>query len=163
MNISVASEGYVYQVIKKHLHEQGWLILGGQPPGGTDHLPVIEIKDPEHLSKGSKGSYKPDLVTFNSELCVIELIELKPGFSRSDQLKLEGILADPGRLLALRDELISRKIFSQDDSFLANLTIRGALGYAGQTPRQQKRLTTYLVRDDTVSVHIPLFTNLSDS
>jgi hypothetical protein len=162
LNIRGLSEGYVYQVIKKYLHEEGWSILGGQPPGGTDHIPVIEIKDPEHLGKGSKGSYKPDLVTFNKKLNRIELIELKPGYSRSDQLKLEEILANPLRLLSFRDELISRKIFSLDDSILAGVTIQGALGYAGSNPRPQKLLTTYLVKDDTVSVHVPVFTNLSD-
>ena len=39
-------ENLIFQILKKYLREQNWIILGGEPPGGTNHIPVIEVRDP---------------------------------------------------------------------------------------------------------------------
>jgi hypothetical protein len=68
------NETQVFILVRKHLLENDWQVIGGQPPSGTDHLPVIEIRDPMHKGNGSKGSYKPDLIAwYESKLVIIEL------------------------------------------------------------------------------------------
>jgi len=44
------TEDEVYVRAKRLLREQGWDILGGQPPRGTDSLPVIEVKSTKGVS-----------------------------------------------------------------------------------------------------------------
>jgi hypothetical protein len=75
-------ENFIYQILKKYLREQNWIILGGEPPAGTNHIPVIEVRDPLNFKKGSKGSKKIDLVAFKSSFFL--LLELKPSYSYYD-------------------------------------------------------------------------------
>ncbi len=75
-------ENLIYQILKKYLREQNWIILGGEPPGGTIHIPIIEVRDPLNFKKGSKGSKKIDLVAFKSSFFL--LLELKPSYSYYD-------------------------------------------------------------------------------
>ena len=82
-------EDIVYILSKKWFLEKNFIILGGQPPNGSDNIPVIEIKDSFVKEKGSKGSYKPDLVCANSKFII--LIECKPVYSFSDKEKLLSI------------------------------------------------------------------------
>jgi hypothetical protein len=89
------NETQVYISVKNYLLEKGWHVIGGQPPSGTDHLPVIEIRDPTYKGKGSKGSYKPDLIAWHNSKLVI--IELKPSFNQPDRAKVNGVLESPER------------------------------------------------------------------
>ena len=41
--------------VKEYLQQQSWLILGGEPPEGTNHIPVIEVLDSLNFEKGTKG------------------------------------------------------------------------------------------------------------
>lgn len=83
------SESEIYVYTKEFLKEQGWELVGGEPPGGTDELPRIEIKDPEYRKKGSNGSKKVDLIAQKSGN--ILLLELKPCYHSSDVSKLDDI------------------------------------------------------------------------
>lgn len=85
------NENEVYQLLKPYVQNLGWIILGGEPPGGTDHIPVIELKDPENVSGGSKGSKKIDLVFFKNNNFL--LLELKENFAKSDVKKLDDIVS----------------------------------------------------------------------
>jgi hypothetical protein len=129
------NEGEVYVAVSRYLRESGWIIIGGQPPAGTDHLPVIEIKDPAHLGKGSKGSFKPDLVAWDG--AVLLLVELKPKFSMSDRTKLFRTLEDPRRIRALWREIGQREIRDPEgiriSEFGERATTWGALGFAGES------------------------------
>lgn len=84
------TESEVYVYTKEFLREQGWTLVGGEPPGGTDELPRIEIKDPEHGGIGSNGSKKVDLIAQRSGKVL--LLELKPSYSHQDVLKLNDIV-----------------------------------------------------------------------
>lgn len=86
------SETKIYLVLKKWLQEHGWLILGGEPPGGTNVIPVIELKDVEYKNKGSMGSKKIDLVCYKKDYFL--LIELKENYSCSDIKKLNEIVGE---------------------------------------------------------------------
>jgi hypothetical protein len=85
------NENEVYQLLKPYVENLGWIVLGGEPPGGTDHIPVIELKDPANLSGGSKGSKKIDLVFFRDNNFL--LLELKEIFAQSDVDKLDDIVS----------------------------------------------------------------------
>ena len=70
------TEEEVYNGTKKILIKNNYTLLGGQPPRGVDHLPVIEIKSGLNREKGSKDSFKPDLVAYRDGILII--IECKP-------------------------------------------------------------------------------------
>lgn len=103
------SETRVYLLTKRYLRGAGWEIVGGQPPNGTDSFPVIEISSPSVTEKGSKGSFKPDLIAVRRSDWVMTIIECKPAYSQPDVQKLaEAIL--PDRLKLLYRELNQRGI-----------------------------------------------------
>jgi hypothetical protein len=54
----MSEESVVYQKLKEYLQQQNWIILGGEPPGGTNHIHVIEVTNSLNLEKGRKGSKK---------------------------------------------------------------------------------------------------------
>lgn len=86
------SETDLYLALKKWLQERDWLILGGEPPGGTDVIPVIELKDVEYTKKGSKGSRKIDLICYKNDYFL--LVEVKERCSYSDIKKLNEIVSE---------------------------------------------------------------------
>jgi hypothetical protein len=101
------NETAVYIATKTVLKQIGLKLIGGQPPNGTDSFPVIEIADPSILSKGSKGSFKPDLLAFCPTRQKIVIVECKPEFSPNDVEKLLQA-AEKNRLLVLSQELRQR-------------------------------------------------------
>ena len=86
----MVSETEIYLKLKKELPERGWILIGGEPPDGTNSMPRIELKDYSNLSKGSKGSKKIDLVFFKNGFFL--LLELKEKYDYSDVKKLNEIV-----------------------------------------------------------------------
>src|SRR3989344_1915664 len=82
----MVSETQIYLTLKKYLPEKGWILVGGEPPDGTNSMPRIELKDDTHLVKGSKGSKKIDLLFFKEGYFL--LLELKEMYNFSDVKKL---------------------------------------------------------------------------
>jgi len=103
------TETEIYLRLKLWLQERSWIILGGQPPGGTNDIPIIELKDPEHKMKGSKGSRKIDLVAFKASYFL--LTEVKEIFAHSDIKKLNEIVAERKWRIALLKALAERRLF----------------------------------------------------
>ena len=101
-------EDEIYIATKKWFKSNHFEIIGGQPPNGSDNIPVIEIKDRFIKEKGSKGAYKPDLIAINNNILVI--IECKPLDSKSDEKKLLDIINSEIKKKLLFDELIKRGI-----------------------------------------------------
>jgi len=101
-------EDQVYFYTKEWFQKNGFKIIAGQPPKGSDNIPVLEIKDVNYLDKGSKGSFKPDLVTINSKNIII--IECKPKYDNNDKDKLLSVLFDNNRKLLLYEQLNQRKL-----------------------------------------------------
>lgn len=86
------SESEIYVRMKHFLVRRGWDLLGGDPPDGTDDIPVIEVKPPRNVGKGSLSSKKPDLVAHRCSK--IMLLELKSSFSLSDIHKLNELVEE---------------------------------------------------------------------
>jgi hypothetical protein len=147
------SETQVYISVKSYLLENKWQILGGQPPSGTDYLPVIEIRDPSFSGKGSKGSFKPDLIAWHNFLLMI--IELKPTFSLSDREKVNGVLQSPERVTSLWESLIERNInlgvFGKIEDIQSQTQVVGGLGYGGKLV-EHPEVWRFHVNDEKVCV-----------
>ncbi|MDZ4655051.1 MAG: hypothetical protein U1F44_04160 [Coriobacteriia bacterium] len=128
------TESEVYLRSKKLLRRLGWTLVGGQPPSGCDHLPVIEIKDPARTTKGSRGAYKPDLVAVLGSRLL--LVECKPEHDDGDVTKLRAVIEDQGRRQALVDEMLQRgllkrhSITTSAEELIAG--IEGAVAHAGR-------------------------------
>lgn len=147
------SETGIFISVKSHLLEQGWYVLGGQPPSGTDLLPVIEIRDPTHTGKGSKGSYKPDLVAWHDSKLFV--IELKPQFDQPDRDKVNSVLDSPERISSLWQSLIQRNITLGDYGTINDVRdstrLVGGLGYGGAEV-EHPELWRFFVNDGKVEV-----------
>lgn len=128
----ILDEEHVYTGTKRFLKNNGFLILAGQPPRGVDHLPVIEIKDPSFVDKGSKNAYKPDLVAFKNNNFFI--IECKPQYDLGDYDKLKSILSSNERLHAFYNELTQRGLLRKNNINLSfnyfKSNIFGVLSYS---------------------------------
>lgn len=101
-------EDEVYFHTKEALEKTGLKVVAGQPPRGTDRVPVIEVKTVENQTKGSRGSFKPDLVAANEK--VILIVECKPTFSVADVKKLRELRSSVDRRRNLAEEIMQRGI-----------------------------------------------------
>ena len=108
-------EEEIYILLKRWLIKMKYYILAGQPPSGTDNIPVIEIKEPNNKIKGSKGSYKPDLVAINEKNLLI--IECKPSYNFNDEKKLENVLFGTQRKKLLYKEINQRNLFEKSGHY----------------------------------------------
>jgi len=93
-------ETFVHVAIRNYLKLQGWSLLAGQYPGGSDdELHVFNVFDPllakdespDHR-RHSFGKLVPDLIAFKDDTLLI--IEAKPEYSASDKDKLEYLLSE---------------------------------------------------------------------
>jgi len=103
------SEPEIYIRCKSILQENGWTLLGGEPPDGTDTIPRIELKDSNNKMKGSKGSKKIDLIATKGSRVL--LLELKRLYSKNDVLKLDEIKSEDRWLEALMNALMQKRAF----------------------------------------------------
>lgn len=80
------TQGEVYYYLKLRLQNNGWELLGGEPPDGSNALRRIEIRSKQVDRKGSTGSYKIDLIA--KKASYLALIEIYPTYSQKDVDKL---------------------------------------------------------------------------
>lgn len=130
-------EDEVYSLTKKWFLANEFKLLAGQPPRGTDRIPVLEIKSSNNQAKGSKGSYKPDLLVANSE--VVVLVECKPIFSKSDVIKLAEISENSRRQSMLFNEMFQRGLLIKhgldhivSSSAILSQKLRYCIAYSGE-------------------------------
>ena len=151
--MKILNEAEVFITVRNYLLENNWQVIGGQPPSGTDYLPVIEIRDPSYKGKGSKGAYKPDLLAWHEFNLFI--IELKPSFNQPDREKVNEVLRSPERVKSLWESLIQRNIsvgdFGQISEVQGKSRVVGGLGY-GDTKVEHPELWRFFVKDGKVEV-----------
>jgi len=149
--MSVLTETQVFIAVRDFLNQHGFAVIGGQPPSGTDHLPVIEIKDPLYLGRGSKGSYKPDLIAWHKSNLFI--IELKPSFNQQDRNKINKVLNSRERIGSLWESLVQRNINLGENGKISdvksNTKVVGGLGYGGRKV-EHPELWRFFVKDGEV-------------
>ena len=76
-------------------------------------MPVIEVKTVKNKTKGSLGSFKPDLIAANES--VILVVECKPTFSAADVTKLRELQSSAERRQNLAEEIMQRGILHRHD------------------------------------------------
>lgn len=108
--LKILDETEIYLLMKRWLKDNGWIVLGGEPPGGTNDIPLIELKDIDYTKKGSKGSKKIDVVGHKQGYFL--LLELKALFSYSDIKKLNQITGETKWRAAFIRALKERSIFN---------------------------------------------------
>ena len=116
-------EDEIYINSREFLIQTGWVIIGGQPPRGTDRYPVIEIKSDANERRGSAGSFKPDLVATQDGFLLI--CECKPSFDPKDVEKLHAVLTSTSRIEQLHLELSRRKITAAGNQLIAVVSFSG--------------------------------------
>ena len=139
-------EDEVYVATKNWFKKKGFIALAGQPPNGCDNIPTIEIKDLTNISKGSKGSFKPDLVFASNDYLI--LVECKPLDDKEDENKLLEVDSSKDRQMLLLEEISQRGIFERrglTDAFpdLASIQkkLRYCLAHNGETREMDKVFT----------------------
>jgi hypothetical protein len=159
------SEMQVYMLVKQFMRECTWLVVGGQPPSGTDHVPVIEIKDPGNLEKGSKGSLKPDVVAVRRRTLLV--VELKPQWNGADRQKLLDFLSNQTRVDAFFEELRLRNIRNEEGQLVWDLRhdfeLVGAIGYAGPLVSDEILTTLHISGSGEVSLIPPVTRGMSSA
>lgn len=133
------NEEQIYIFSKNWFKKNNFIILGGQPPSGSDNIPVIEIKNIYNLKKGSEGSYKPDLILQNKNNIIIA--ECKPYFNKDDNKKLNSIILDDERKKTFFIELKQKKLFKfglENDLNKFLLNLRYCQCFSGDHIEQEK-------------------------
>lgn len=136
MGATSVREDEIYILTKNWFVRREFKVLGGQPPRGTDRHPVIEIKSRTHNEKGSRSSFKPDLVVAAPRNLL--LVECKPEFNGDDVDKLLEISQSAPRRQSLVEEIRQRRSLERHNHSLAQLSnelisrrIRCCISYSG--------------------------------
>ena len=114
------NENKVFQYSKEILENNNYQIIAEDPPSGSGFLPFLEIKEISNTEKGSKGSYKPDIVAANSDEIVV--VECKGKFAQRDVEKLIEIKFDENRNLQLYEQFKEKNLtdkFNLNKKFLS--------------------------------------------
>lgn len=117
------TESYIHVSMRQYLKDNGWKLIAGEFPGGTDdELNVLSISDPEVARDNSPsprqhsiGEIIPDLIAHKDN--VILVVEAKPRYSKSDKEKLADLLTyKKDRLIAALEKFSVNKFeFSHID------------------------------------------------
>lgn len=134
-------EDFVHVAVRRVLVRNGWTLIAGQFPNGSDdELPTLSVMDPllardqsPDPRRHSFNKFVPDLIARCGAIVLI--VEMKPRFSEDDELKLRNLL-DKRRddfFRALRDLLQAR---GAESSFAVNeLILVPALGFSAPKRR----------------------------
>jgi hypothetical protein len=140
-------ETRLYIKLKKYLVKNDWKVIGGQPPSGSDHLPVIEIKLNRTGGKGSGDAYKPDMVATKDK--VLYIFEIKPKYSRLDCEKLLEVYSSDSRREALWKEIEQRGLVDELGAPISVEAFSLELAIANQDePRRLDNIWQFLSSDD---------------
>lgn len=94
------TEGHIHVAMRAFLRDEGWRLIAGQYPGGSDdEIPALHIVDPVVARDNSpdprmhsRGKLVPDLVALRSNCLLI--VEAKVRYSDEDRQKLRYLLSE---------------------------------------------------------------------
>jgi hypothetical protein len=118
MRAARVTEGLIHVATRRYLHSQGWRLIAGQYPGGSDDdlhtLYVVDTTvardDSPDPRRHSTGKLVPDIVALFERTLMI--VEAKVSYSLEDRSKLVHLLTErrADLLTALRKFAIERRI-----------------------------------------------------
>ena len=99
------TESFVHVAMRQYLKSEGWQLIAGEYPGGSDdELYVLSVMDPELARdnspdprRHSEGEIIPDLFAYKEGTMLV--IEAKPKYSVSDKEKLRDLIENKRELL----------------------------------------------------------------
>lgn len=91
------TETFVHIAMRKYLKKEGWILVAGEYPGGSDdELFVLSIMDPAVAKdnspdprRHSEGEIIPDLFAYKNGIMLV--IEAKPKYHIGDREKLKNL------------------------------------------------------------------------
>ena len=110
------SEGHIHLYMRAFLKGEGWQLIAGEYPGGSDHElyplnvvdPTLARDDSPNPRRHSLGELIPDIVALRGRSLLIG--EAKPRYDKCDRAKLDRILTErrSDLLAALRTFALER-------------------------------------------------------
>lgn len=150
------TEGHVHVAMRRFLRKEGWLLVAGEFPGGSDHeLYPLNVVDPTVARdrspdprRHSVGELIPDLVALKGRDLL--LCEAKVAYDERDRLKLANLVG-----ARAGDLLLALRKFSDERGFPAlqpieSLALRPVLAFLadGPSPQPPSDGLSYLVIGD---------------
>lgn len=112
------TEGHLHVIMRKFLVRQGWLLVAGEYPGGSDHHlyplnvvdPAVACDDSPDPRRHSLGELIPDLIALRDRDLIIA--EAKLRYDEGDRAKLAILLGERRvhLLAALRTHAQERRV-----------------------------------------------------
>jgi hypothetical protein len=99
--IGFTIEEEIYIKFKDKMLREGWILVAGEPPKGTENRPVLEIKPKK--TKGSKNSIKPDAVFLKTNKLLI--VEFKDKFSKEDETRMINLIESEPLKVSLKEAI----------------------------------------------------------
>lgn len=118
------TEGYVHVAMRTVISNNGWLLVAGEYPGGSDHeLYPLNVVDPTLARdkspdprRHSLGELIPDIVALRGRRLLIG--EAKVRYSEADKIKLENLIQNR------KDDLsMALNVFAKERSFMELLPV----------------------------------------
>ena len=132
------TETFVHIAMRKYLKKEGWTLVAGEYPGGSDdELFVLSIMDPTVAKdnspdprRHSEGEIIPDLFAYKNGLMLV--IEAKPKYDVGDREKLKDLFINKIGLMqkALRKFCGDHHLLREVD--LSNLTYIPVLAFGNE-------------------------------
>ena len=128
-------EDEVHYAARQFLRNQGWTLVAGQYPNGSDdELPILNVKDPRVSCDNSPDPRRhaldklvPDLVALRSD--TVLMVEMKPKYDPGDEMKLNYMLGERFENLVTALEELSSRSGRLNGTDWRNLRYLPALGF----------------------------------
>lgn len=156
------NEPYVHVVMRQCLRRNGWALLAGDYPGGTDgelyqfsvRNPLLARDDSPDHRRHDLGEYVPDLVAEKDGLVLI--IEAKPAYSSSDEEKLVSLFTSDYSSLVSDLDSFCRRYSLLEGVSINDCELVPALAYYNPSgiPENPRNgfAHIYVMGDDEISV-----------
>lgn len=159
------TESHIHVAMRRHLKKDGWKLVAGQYPGGSDdELYCLNITDPRLAKDGSPDPRRhslnkivPDLLAVKDNTLII--VEAKPNYSEDDFEKLQDLLGNR------RVDLFSSLIKFSNDRAYPEISSPGSLkivpclafGYSKKQFRRDESFAYIIVEAlDLCSLDMPI-------
>jgi hypothetical protein len=154
------TEGLIHVAMRTFLEQDGWVLIAGEFPGGSDHTlyplcivdPTVARDDSPDPRRHSLGEMIPDLVALRG--ADLLFAEAKPRYSQADKDKLESLLHTRFADLATALETFSRERSFPELLPLERLTYRPVLVFpaGSKAPPVSSGFSYLLVQSRTSAV-----------
>ena len=144
-------EDVIHFAIRKYLRKQGWILVAGEYPNGSDdELHSLRIMDPVFAKDDSPDHRRhsinkliPDLVIYKDSEFLI--IEIKPRFDKGDEEKLKELLFDRSEDLKVYLSEFVERYLPRENIDVSDSKLTPCLGFAKGDYTVTKGFTYILV------------------